>query len=798
MPSKTFISRTNVLLLCLLYLSFLIPSSGSVRGGDDTIITTYFHLPDQEPRARFFFNSLQASNPRSTLSPRYRHHFKQDTSATVEEAKVVDHRYYIHACVSGVESLDPAYYQKVVEVYYVHFGVVLHPLHDMNQIELLASPTVYEGGKGQHQSSRFHNNKNDTSWMNLICLSQLADYFFVRDVIDVNIFFIGMNFISVGNLRSTFLEQVHASQAYQRQRQQNASERHIRGGSASSTLSLTHHRQQLPKVFCLPRMIPRLVDQSKNSIETSTQCELDLFLLPSRIGTEWSGLLNYTTILPNITAHDALDMTIHSITSGIEFFEQSDSAVVRAGRFWIEDISQIISESEGLGQSASPYNEYISLVEFDDVEHKVAIENCQIQLFIEWDKIYRTLRVITETLATFYERYPLTYLVPNRDCQSTGNECGYHYDTVMSQTPLIEEFVGCKLINYNEHFPPERREVDVMEERFYPWSRVQGKYEQPRIFEIILINDEISLFQLRMQYLHDHVNTERNSENRHILGPDYHIVLEGVKSFTGRDKKCHFNTSRDMLHRLGSYHGNNVIHVMLSSLYRDPIKESKDVWLNEYFSRNMGGYTIKQALGPKPTDVMILTDIDEIPHRRTYESLRALYAFDPSTGVPKTLHPRIHRYYPKYYMYDFDCQVNKPELLTGTAVVASRIDIAEKLRNSIKFLEAQSPKTEIYTDIDSDDNFVTLTRMFVQSHHPYRLEDVLYPGGWHFSFFGGLQKIKNKLESYSHQNFAKHLIENRRQDEEVVVEERQGVGELQREKVKVSRGKYMHINYVYM
>jgi hypothetical protein len=315
--------------------------------------------------------------------------------------------------------------------------------------------------------------------------------------------------------------------------------------------------------------------------------------------------------------------------------------------------------------------------------------------------------------------------------------------------------------------------------RFYPWHKVSNRYIRPKIFEIVLINDEIQLFQLRMKYLQREREKEREKVTRErekghggereiVIGPDHLIVIESPQTFTGKPKPFYFNASRDMLQKMGSLDSNIVTHVMLTELFKKDgqITGSKDIWLNEYFSRNMGGYTMEKVLGARGSDIVILTDIDEIPHPRVYESLRAYYAYDSVTGKPKVLIPRIHRLYPRYFMYHFDCLVNRPgELLSGSAVVASRIDQAKSWRAFVHgFLESRSPAREIYSELsdhptEGEWNYITLLRMFVQSHHPYRAEDVLYPGSWHFSFFGGLRKISRKLMSYSHQNFAKHFQE---------------------------------------
>jgi hypothetical protein len=57
-------------------------------------------------------------------------------------------------------------------------------------------------------------------------------------------------------------------------------------------------------------------------------------------------------------------------------------------------------------------------------------------------------------------------------------------------------------------------------------------------------------------------------------------------------------------------------------------------------------------------------------------------------------------------------------------------------------------------------NSLSLARHYKQSILPYSYEYIINPGSWHLSFFGGVGKIKNKLKSYSHQNFISQFINN--------------------------------------
>ena len=73
-------------------------------------------------------------------------------------------------------------------------------------------------------------------------------------------------------------------------------------------------------------------------------------------------------------------------------------------------------------------------------------------------------------------------------------------------------------------------------------------------------------------------------------------------------------------------------------------------------------------------------------------------------------------------MYDFDCYISPVEnkLLSGTAATGSSVRRGKSLSRS-----------------SSDDGgYISAMRMYLQTTHPYPIENVLHPGGWHLSFFG--------------------------------------------------------------
>jgi hypothetical protein len=82
---------------------------------------------------------------------------------------------------------------------------------------------------------------------------------------------------------------------------------------------------------------------------------------------------------------------------------------------------------------------------------------------------------------------------------------------------------------------------------------------------------------------------------------------------------------------------------------------------------------------------------------------------------------------------------------------------ATTIGNALAYVRALK-NTHTNANLKPDENerkYLSMTRKYAMYSHPHLpLEHVIYPGGWHLSFFENLNRMKRKLQSYSHQNFA--------------------------------------------
>ncbi|MBU2025269.1 MAG: hypothetical protein ABIC19_03620 [Patescibacteria group bacterium] len=174
---------------------------------------------------------------------------------------------------------------------------------------------------------------------------------------------------------------------------------------------------------------------------------------------------------------------------------------------------------------------------------------------------------------------------------------------------------------------------------------------------------------------------------------DFFVLVEADKDFIGRSKPLYFKENKKRFKAFKS----KIIHVEIKDL------SSKNAWQREYFQRNAIMRGLKRC---KPNDLVIISDIDEIPNP---EILKTKLDFS-------VLEQNL-------YYYKFNCQ-----------------NITQPWRRSVilKFNRLDSPQAA--RDIA------------INLHENPRIP-VVPNAGWHFSYLGSSQNIKQKIQSIAHQEF---------------------------------------------
>lgn len=183
----------------------------------------------------------------------------------------------------------------------------------------------------------------------------------------------------------------------------------------------------------------------------------------------------------------------------------------------------------------------------------------------------------------------------------------------------------------------------------------------------------------------------RLNELSHLV--DYFVLVESTRTHSNKNKPLYFESNKDKFKKFEE----KIIHAVV-----DEFPEYKDSWTFENHQRNY----IKDALGKYSHDsVIMISDADEIP------SPQAILTAMETPGI-KILEQNLF-----YYYFNMLCQT-KPKWTHGTRLLRGE--------------EFNMSANEIILEQDWE---------------------VIPNGGWHFSYLGGNERIKTKIEAFAHQEF---------------------------------------------
>lgn len=177
---------------------------------------------------------------------------------------------------------------------------------------------------------------------------------------------------------------------------------------------------------------------------------------------------------------------------------------------------------------------------------------------------------------------------------------------------------------------------------------------------------------------------------------DQFVLVESPFTFAGKSKPLYFEENKE---RFKDY---NIHHIVAQFPPHVGDPDPQQIWINESYQRNC------LAEGPySPNDVVIISDVDEIPSREVIEEL--------DNKDPIKIR---HRF--SYYYFNM-VQKNPPKQEFGAVVSTAGV------------LRATSAQ--------------------IMRNCGYDLRMPERQGGWHLSYMGGPQAIKKKLQSFSHQEY---------------------------------------------
>jgi beta-1,4-mannosyl-glycoprotein beta-1,4-N-acetylglucosaminyltransferase len=214
--------------------------------------------------------------------------------------------------------------------------------------------------------------------------------------------------------------------------------------------------------------------------------------------------------------------------------------------------------------------------------------------------------------------------------------------------------------------------------------------DKPKVYDCFIFNGELDLLNLRLHELN------------HVV--DTFVIIESTETHSGKSKELHYQKNMDMFEEF-----NDKIFYAVIDGFPECSEGVDKNWCRENYHRNQ----IKTALSiikPKDADMILISDVDEIPNAPTVEVIERMVPPDQW----RTLRMRWFN-----YSTEWELENGWP----GTQAIRW---------GDLKNTEPQRLRDKRYDE--------------------QRVLDLFR--GWHFSWFGGVDEIQTKLKSFAHQELS--------------------------------------------
>ncbi|ALH23085.1 Multiple type acyltransferase domains containing protein [Chrysochromulina ericina virus CeV-01B] len=224
--------------------------------------------------------------------------------------------------------------------------------------------------------------------------------------------------------------------------------------------------------------------------------------------------------------------------------------------------------------------------------------------------------------------------------------------------------------------------------------------QQPKIIDCFIFYNELDLLTYRLNILNDVV--------------DYFVLVESTHTFVGKEKPLFYQENKQLFEKFN----HKIIHIIVDDFphkYPNIDFEKKEQWNNEKFQRNCISRGIDK-LELNNQDIIIIADVDEIP---------------------------------------------KIELLENIKYNKMNINEVKALQMDFYYYNLHS-KLDHYTDV------TRILPYYIYQNINMTIDDLRFKyyknfinnAGWHLSYFGDENFIKNKIENFAHQELNINLFTN--------------------------------------
>ena len=213
-----------------------------------------------------------------------------------------------------------------------------------------------------------------------------------------------------------------------------------------------------------------------------------------------------------------------------------------------------------------------------------------------------------------------------------------------------------------------------------------------KIIDCFIFYNEIDLLTYRLNILNSVV--------------DYFIIVESTHTHVGKEKHMYFN---DVKHLFEDFK-EKIIHIIVDDFpYKQPNINinNGDQWTNEIFQRNAIARGFKFINNLSDDDIITITDLDEIPDPNTLLQIKN-----------NIISISINTLEMDLYYYNLNTKFNS-KWNSAKILSYKKYNELQKTPNDIRFINCNTVKN----------------------------------GGWHLSYFGDSNFIKNKLQNFTHQEY---------------------------------------------
>ena len=206
-----------------------------------------------------------------------------------------------------------------------------------------------------------------------------------------------------------------------------------------------------------------------------------------------------------------------------------------------------------------------------------------------------------------------------------------------------------------------------------------------KIIDCFIFYNELDLLSYRLNLLNDIV--------------DYFVIVESTHTFIGKEKRLYFDENKHL------FPTSKIIHIIVDDLPNKTPNNNDEIWQNEYYQRNKINRGIRQLSDLSDQDVIIISDVDEIPDPKTLVKIKK-----GETMVD------LHSLEMDFYYYNLNTIFENKWYLCK-AITFKKYNMLNTACSVIRNKECP----------------------------------IISNGGWHLSYFGDKYFIQNKIQNFSHQ-----------------------------------------------